>query len=364
MHKTDYLTLIARGHAFYRMTNQGLDCAVVRDRMNTIARDDQWFPTWMGVADRYRALGQEKLADGFRASAGALLAKAALAYHFAQYLHFSDLAQKAEAQQAKVQCYDLALPLHPVAGRKIPVPFEDIALPAVFRTPDPACALPLAVLVCGSDSSKEEHFAVEAQFHARGIATVSFDGPGQGEVAASMPMRSDYYRAVLAVIDAMRGRDDVDAAGIATIGFGFGGKLAVGAACAAGARVAACVSVSGYYDMSVMDWNDPVRAWRFAHIAGADTIDQARRIAGEFTLQGRLGALACPLLVLHGAADAGIPASAARRIADEAGQQAQFVEVADGVHCLHNVSWMSYPLMADWLQARLTAPAGRHGTGA
>ena len=361
MHKTDYLTLIARGHAFYRMTNQGLDCAVVRDRMSTITQDEQWFPTWMDVAGQYRSLGQQKLAEGFRASAGALLAKAALAYHFAQYLHFSDLAQKAQAQRAKVQCYDMALPLHPVAGCKVLVPFHGVALPAIFRTPDPARPLPLAVLVCGSDSTKEEHFTVEAQFHARGLATVSFDGPGQGEVAPSMPMRSDYYRAVLAVIDAMRLRDDVDSASIGVIGFGFGGKLAVGAACAAGTRVAACVSVSGYYDMSVMDWSDPVRAWRFAHIVGAATIDAARQEAAKFTLQGKLGALSCPLLVLHGAADAGIPSSAARRIADEAGRQAQFVAVPDGVHCLHNVSWMSYPLMTDWLQARLLGIQAQHG---
>ncbi|WP_372387316.1 alpha/beta hydrolase [Xanthomonas axonopodis] len=361
MHKTDYLTLIARGHAFYRMTNQGLDCAIVRDRMNTITQDEQWFSTWMEVAGQYQVLGQRKLSEGFCASAGTLLAKAALAYHFAQYLHFSNLEQKTQAQRAKVQSYDMALSLHRVAGRKVQVIFDGVSLPVIFRSPAPTCPLPVVVLVCGSDSSKEEHFTVESLFHERGIATVSFDGPGQGEVASSMPMRSDYYRAVLAVIDALQARDDIDPAMIGVVGFGFGGKLAVGAACAAGPRVAACVSVSGYYDMSIMDWSDPIRAWRFAHIVGAATIDDARREAAKFTLQGKLEALACPLLVLHGAADAGIPSSAARRIADEAGPQAQFIEVADGVHCLHNVSWMSHPLMADWVQARLLGVQAQGG---
>ena len=37
------------------------------------------------------------------------------------------------------------------------------------------------IMVCGLDSAKEETAAYEEPFLARGIATLVFDGPGQGE---------------------------------------------------------------------------------------------------------------------------------------------------------------------------------------
>ena len=42
---------------------------------------------------------------------------------------------------------------------------------------------PLVLLIAGLDSTKEEFFAVENIFLARGLATFSLDGPGQGETA-------------------------------------------------------------------------------------------------------------------------------------------------------------------------------------
>lgn len=350
--KTDYLALKAAGHSLFRMTNQGLDCSLVRANMERIVSNSDWFPVWTTVGADFEKLGDTAAMQGNLVSAGQLLTKAALAYHFAQYLHFEDLDEKKRAAVAKVACYTRALPLQPVPGMRLEIPYSGRTLPAVLRVPPGVARVPLALLVCGSDSSKEEHFAIEREFLARGMATLSFDGPGQGEVSDWMPMRPSYHEAVSAVIDYVQAEEGIDPHRIGVVGFGFGGMLAVSSA-AADQRIRACISVSGYFDMCVMNWDDPIRSWRFAHIVGVETIAAAREVARDFTLEDWCDRLECPVLVMHGQADAGIPAAAAKKIADRIGANAEYCLVEAGVHCFHNVAFRTTPLICDWLAAHV-----------
>src|SRR2546430_13253170 len=48
------------------------------------------------------------------------------------------------------------------------------------------------VLIPGLDSTKEEFFAWESAFLDRGMATLSLDGPGQGETGFRLDIRPDY----------------------------------------------------------------------------------------------------------------------------------------------------------------------------
>ena len=47
---------------------------------------------------------------------------------------------------------------------------------------------------------------------ARGLATLTFDGPGQGESEYEIPIRGEYETAVKAVVDWIEQRGDLDAA--------------------------------------------------------------------------------------------------------------------------------------------------------
>ena len=51
---------------------------------------------------------------------------------------------------------------------------------------------PLVVLIPGLDSTKEEFFHWEDVFLRRGMATLSMDGPGQGESGFELDIRPDY----------------------------------------------------------------------------------------------------------------------------------------------------------------------------
>src|SRR5207247_673038 len=75
-----------------------------------------------------------------------------------------------------------------------------------LRRPSPAGRYPLVLLLPGLDSTKEEFFHWENVFLTRGLATLSLDGPGQGETGEKMPIRPDYEAAVTVALDAVHGR--------------------------------------------------------------------------------------------------------------------------------------------------------------
>ena len=70
-----------------------------------------------------------------------------------------------------------------------------------------------AVLLPGLDSTKEEFFQWENVFLARGMATLSLDGPGQGEAGLSTRIEPAYEKAVAAALDqidrVVAGLDDI-----------------------------------------------------------------------------------------------------------------------------------------------------------
>src|SRR5262249_37842463 len=110
-----------------------------------------------------------------------------------------------------------------------------------------AAAPPLVVIISGLDSTKEEFFHLENVFLARGMATLSMDGPGQGQAGFALPIRPDYEVAVAAMLDAVGGRADVDLARVGAVGVSLGGYYAPRAA-AFEPRIRAVAGVSGPYN--------------------------------------------------------------------------------------------------------------------
>ena len=71
-----------------------------------------------------------------------------------------------------------------------------------------------------------------------------------------------------------------------------------------------------------------------------------------FNLEGVLGRVTQPLLVIHGARDRLFPPAQAERIAREA-PAATLVMYPDGNHVCNNIAYKYRPLMADWMKDRL-----------
>ena len=91
------------------------------------------------------------------------------------------MAQMRAAHIKAVACRTLALPYLAPPGERVAIPFAGKTLYGILRRPVGLARPPVVVMACGLDSCKEETAAYEEPFLARGMATLVFDGPGQGE---------------------------------------------------------------------------------------------------------------------------------------------------------------------------------------
>jgi 2,6-dihydroxypseudooxynicotine hydrolase len=81
-------------------------------------------------------------------------------------------------------------------------------------------------MAMGLDSSKEEMDSYESLFLNRGLATLTFDGPGQGEGEYDFAIRHDYEVPVGAVFDWLETRTDIDSGNAGLWGVSLGGYYA------------------------------------------------------------------------------------------------------------------------------------------
>ena len=90
---------------------------------------------------------------------------------------------------------------------------------AVRRHQEPAMRHP----AWRSRHHQEDYLIVADHCMRRGLATLAFDGPGQGETMFEMRWRTDFERAIIAVIDYLEGRPEIDRARIGIVGRSMGG---------------------------------------------------------------------------------------------------------------------------------------------
>jgi len=303
----------------------------------------------------HEALGREALARGKALSAGEHLQRAGVYYHFAKFLFVHDLAQMKAAHVKAVACRTLALPHLGPPGERVAIPFEGKTLYGILRRPAGGAKPPVMAMICGLDSCKEETDAYEAPFLARGIATLVFDGPGQGEAEYDFPIRGNYETAVAAVLDFIATRPDLDAARIGLWGVSLGGYYAPRAA-AFESRVKACIALSGPYDMAeCWDGLPALTRSAFRVRSHCATEDAARRNAATLSLKGVAGRIACPMFIVTGKLDRVIPWQDAERLARDVKGRCELLLIEDGSHVANNRGYRWRLQSADWMAEQLGA---------
>ena len=342
----------AIAHWAPRFTAQGVDPNDFASTTQGLERWDQWLDAWCATGDVHAGLAREAEARGRRLSAGEAWVRAALCYHFAKFVWMLDPARhRAAADQAVRSLYAAHRLLDPTAER-VEVPFEGVTMVGNLRRPPAAARPPLVLLVPGLDSTKEEFFHWENVFLARGLATLSLDGPGQGETGYATRIRPDYEVAVTAMLDALGRRGNLDLARVGAAGVSLGGYYAPRAA-AFEPRLSAVAAIGGPYNFGRL-WAGlpPLTRETFAHHAGARGDGEARAQALALDLAGVLPRVRQPFLVVFGKLDRLIPWQDAERVAAEA-PNAELVMYAEGNHVCNNIPYKWRPLVADWLKERL-----------
>ena len=336
-----------------RFTANGVDPNDLEVLRGRISRWADWCKEWSALAGAHEALGDEALAAGRTVTGGQALARAAVYYQFAQFCFSEFPDQKAAAQARKVACHRRALPYLVPPAERIEFPYQGVVLPGNLRKPAGAARSPLVLILPGLESTKEEFTLFEQDFLVRGLATLTFDGPGQGEVWPHMKMRYDYEAAVAAVLDGLARRPELDATRVGAVGISMGGYFAMRAA-GFERRLRAAADLAGPYDLEFWEKSSPVIRRNFMHAFGAETMEQARERLGRVTLAGVASRIRCPILVVHGRLDTIVPPEHAERVAAEAGGEKRLAMYEDGNHVCNNIPYKYRPLVADWMREKLT----------
>ena len=335
-----------------RLVADGVDPNDIEVVRAHVTRWEEWSKAWAERGDTHQAWARDRLAGGHRITAGEALVRASLCYHFGQIIAFDDPAGKADLQRRKVEAFREAAPLLRPAAECIDVPWQNLSLPGYLRLPDTGQPAPCVVLVPGLDATKEDFHTFTELCLRRGVGTFAFDGPGQGEMRARAPLAEGYERTIVAVIDLLIRRPEIDPRRIAVLGRSLGGHYALRAA-AVDARIAATVVFGGLYDYSYWDSMPPLVLEGFRQALGAATEKEAHARIESNTLDGCLENVRCPVLVVHGKLDKIIPWRQAVRMAEEMPGRATLLLDEDGVHCCHNHAIRYRPAMADWLATTL-----------
>jgi 2,6-dihydroxypseudooxynicotine hydrolase len=337
-----------------RFTANGVTVGDFRRITGPLEHWSDWCGAWSAVGAEHEGLGRTALAQGRTISAGEHLARAAVYYHFAKFVFVEDLDQMRGAHERAVTCLTDALPHLDPPGRRVEIPFEGSSLFGVLRHPRGAGPHPVVVLLSGLDSAKEELRSTEETFLARGLATLSVDGPGQGEAEYAIPIRGDWSSPGRAIVDYLSTVDGIDAHRLGVWGVSLGGYYAPRMAAALGSEITACVALAGPYDFGA-NWERLPALTRetFQVRSGATGDAQAHAIASTLTMAGQAENVTAPLLVVFGRKDRLIPWQQAVRLVDEVGPGGELLMLEEGNHGCANISPWHRPYTADWLAERL-----------
>jgi 2,6-dihydroxypseudooxynicotine hydrolase len=311
-----------------------------------------WAPYWRDTGDAHRAIADTAARDGRSVTATEAYQRAAWCYHLGKFLWFEDRALHEDLAARTVETYRQALPHLDPPGERVELPFENAVIPGNLRRPRGVARPALVLMVSGLDSVKEELFAMENDFLKRGIATLSVDGPGQGENERRFPIRPDWSGVVTAIIDGLRGRDDLDLGRIGLMGISMGGIYGPFAA-AKEKRLRALVALAGPYDLSQC-WPalNPLTRGGYVYYTHSRDEAEAFEKSKQLSLRGVIDKVDCPILIIHGAKDRLFPPEQAERIAREA-KHATLLMYPEGNHVCNNITYKYRPAMADWMRERL-----------
>jgi 2,6-dihydroxypseudooxynicotine hydrolase len=189
---------------------------------------------------------------------------------------------------------------------------------------------------------------------ARGLATFSVDGPGQGEAEYDLPIRADWSAPAETLLETIAGIPDLDANRLAVWGVSLGGYYAPRVAAALGDRVKACVALAGPFNFGdCWDGLPELTRKAFEVRSGAAGQQEAQAIASTLSLDKCAGDVTAPLLVVFGKLDRLIPWQHAERLRNEAGGETELLMLENGNHGCANLAPWHRPYTADWLRARL-----------
>jgi 2,6-dihydroxypseudooxynicotine hydrolase len=274
-------------------------------------------------------------------------------YHFGKFLFVIDPAQMKRAHMKAIECRNLALPHLRPPGERVAIPYEGKQLYGNLRKPAGVARAPIVVMCMGLDSAKEEVHDYEERFLERGLATLAFDGPGQGEGEYDFALCPEYEKPVKAVVDWLETRSDIDPRQIGIWGVSLGGYYAPRAA-AFELRIKACVALSGPYARGASFEGRPsINVDTFRVRSKSANLEEAGKVALRISLKGVAKNIRCPIYIVAGTKDRLTPHTEAEKLAAEVSGPCVLSVIEGGNHVVNNLWYRYRDQTADWMAKQL-----------
>jgi alpha-beta hydrolase superfamily lysophospholipase len=369
-----------------RFIAAGVDANIVARLKSEVSTWDAWEPAWRAAAADLEEAAEAAYARDRLLTAGELWASASVIHHFGGMYLISDPARFAEAHDRATATFRRAAPLlsppaHRIVGRlgdaelvgylRVPVTptpppvvdppavrftatFDGVELACYLRVPAGRAKPPVVMLFNGFEGTKEESNQRVSHLLERGLATLSWDGPGRGETWSRLPMTGDYGPAAGAMIDALEQRGDVDATRVGALGPNRGGFLAAKAA-ASEPRIRGLAVTSPGYDRRLSDWKTAYEEAFFCHLFHVDSAEELTSLPAvqAMTLEGEAANIGCPTLIVAGDRDQGAQFEGSQRLFAEISGEKEWAVVKGSERNGNNVPYIVRPLMADFLAEHL-----------
>lgn len=286
-----------------RFLGAGVD-PIALDRLERQVEEwNDWYTGWIELAEESERAGNEALEAGHRLTAGEHLVRASVLYHFGGGIFLSDPDKFAESHHRCVEAYRRGSALLPIPAQPIEFDYDGVPIPGYLRVPPGSDGpAPVVAFVPGWEGSKESPGPTAEFLLARGMATLTIDGPGLGETRERLPLTGNYGPMFTAVLDQLAGRDDVDAGRVGLLGTSRGALLAARAT-AQEPRIAALATVGPGYETRHMTWGEGTEELIGEYLKlqfHKNTLDDvdARLREDDLTLAGIGEQIHCPTLVV------------------------------------------------------------------
>jgi dipeptidyl aminopeptidase/acylaminoacyl peptidase len=337
-----------------RLAAMALPDEITRAALRRVRSVHDWDISWTWAAQRF--LGESRVYQRTDQHFPAAISQrhAALAYHVAGMFILDDPRKLRALRASSSSLFQKSLPVLQPTVRRVQIPWRTTTLPGYLILPPQATApSPLAVILNGTSTSKEETLLWSDPFLEQGLAVLALDWPGSGESALTVAPTADCDDFTEGVITAASAEPGIDANRIGLIGFSLGGAVAAVAA-ASDRRIGAVVAVTPPYDSR--RWlrrAQPLLRRHLAALAGGE--DRAMRLAADFALPGVIERSRCPLLVIGAGRDLIVPPHEAVRYCAAAGARGTLLWYPEGGHGLYEVLPEWTDEAARWLLAALPA---------
>ena len=321
-----------------------------------------WPTQWFKAGDQYLERGRKALADGHPQTAAQMMLTAAVCNHLAGYMHHDIGRLLPETRQSflrAVEIYWEAAPLFSPPSIPIEVPYDDTVLRPFLRLPRGVERPPCVVMIGGANSNMINMHGVSEYYLERGMATIGFDGPGQGEFRArtGRPLRvKDFDRALSAVADWAQKDARIDGRRLGIYARATGALLATHAV-ALDKRYRAVVAhpaafrFADFFEQAYVHTLVSHRL-EMCSFLGARTLEEGTRLVREeLTLEDVADRIDFPILSVCSADDETMPTTQSALLKERVKGPVEIVVFPGKGH--GGPSRISLPLEADWMSKQL-----------